>query len=154
MQAYTVWMENQLSLVGTEHGAGFVAWGVSMGFCRRITEEFLPSSESEEESSGEWRTISSRLERWSPSEQLFPTSTSISLFLSSTAYMKLYDKYLALFNLDGGANLEGVAMVPTTQEGGVRRRRARLVIDLEGCPELWKYSIIWSKRDPETGEFH
>ena len=47
--------------------------------------------------------------------------------------------------------MEGVSVVEP-QTSAVRR--STLEVDLEGAPELWKYSKIWSKRDPETGVFH
>lgn len=146
----------------TDHGLAFVAWAVSLGHLRRLTLEL-------DTSTGEWNEISNRLERWCPSEQVYPTGLSMKGYLESAEWKKLFDKWTAVFEEDGGANGTGVSVVAGV-EGA--KRKAELRIDLEvssallsapttelmlmslqGCPELWKYSKIWSNRDPETGKF-
>lgn len=114
-------MTSQLESTTESHGFAFVSWAVSLGHLRRITEE-LP------EGSTEWRKSSDRLERWSPSEQVFPTSESMSSFVGSEEWERLRGRWKAIFEENGGAEGEGVGVVKG--EGG-RPKRARLVIDLE-----------------------
>lgn len=137
------WFSAQLRPPIDEHGFCFVAWCVSMGHVRRITEQL--------EADGRWTKVSSRLERWSASEQIYPTGPGLQAFLDCSEWERLNTKYEEIFSRDGGANMQGVSVV-ATKDGKVRR--STLVIDLEGCPELWQYSKIWHKRDPETGAFH
>lgn len=125
-EAYVAWLTSQIQPTIALHGFCFVAWCVSMGHLRRITEQRPASSPS-----GPWKRVSSRLERWSPSEQIFPTGPGTKAFLESKEWKRLYDKYEAVFREDGGANMEGVGVVEKV-EGTVRR--ATLVIDLEVSP--------------------
>lgn len=120
VEAYVQWMVAQLRPVVEAHGYCFVAWAVAMGHLRRLTEQ--------KEASGEWKVVSSRLERWSPSEQVYPTGPSLTAFLGSPEYGTLFTKYRDIFARDGGAQMTGVAVVPR-EEG--KERRATLVIDLE-----------------------
>ena len=168
-EAYTKWMQSQLGPFLAEHGFCFVAWGVSMGFCRRITEVSIASEGRDEGSEvekgkEEWKIVSSRLERYSPQEQIYSTSPSMASFMNSKEYVRLYEKYLKILMKDGGANLEGVDMVSAAEHLGSTsvenaapgggRKRSRLIIDIENCPELWKYSEnpLYRTRNPETGE--
>ena len=109
-----------------------------MGFTRRITEV---------ESEDGWKQVSSRLERWSPSEQVFPASAAMLSLLDSPEYSRLYNKYYEIFELDGGANLTGVDSVVV--EG---KKRSRLILAVEDCPELWKYSNVLKDRVIEEYE--
>jgi hypothetical protein len=130
-----------------DHGLSFVAWAVSLGHLRRVTEQLLPEDASKQT----WTQISNRLERWSPSEQVYPTGSGMRAWLYSSEWQELYDKWLEIFRLDGGATGTGVSLIE--QIADTTRLRARLVLDLEGCPECWRYSKIWNNRDPETGNF-
>ena len=169
-EAYTKWMQSQLQPFLADHGFCFVAWGVSMGFCRRITEVLVESGTGQEEGGEEgkkeeWRIVSSRLERYSPQEQIYSTSPSMESFMNSKEYGRLYEKYLKILMKDGGANMEGVDMVGGADHAGkdvgvngvkedrAGRRRARLIIDVDSCPELWKYSenSQYRTKNPETG---
>ena len=68
-------------------------------------------------------------------------------------WQALYDKWLGVFRLNGGAMGTGVGVVERSSECTELKLRSRLMLDLEGCPECWRYSKIWNKRDPETGDF-
>ncbi|KAL8281136.1 hypothetical protein RQP46_006494 [Phenoliferia psychrophenolica] len=140
--AYFQWFHHQLQPTIEAHGFCFVAWAVSMGHVRRITEQLEPG--------GHWTKISNRLERWSASEQVFVTGPGPQAFLGCSEWERIRSKYREILWRDGAANMEGVSVVEP-EAGAVRR--STLQVDLEGCPELWQYSTIWSKRDPETGNF-
>ncbi|KAM0753019.1 hypothetical protein T439DRAFT_323632 [Meredithblackwellia eburnea MCA 4105] len=152
-QAYVSWLSSQMAPYHEIHGYAFVSWAVSLGHVRRITEEQVDLNNPD----AGWRRLSNRLERWSPSEQLYPTGTALSSLLESKEWKRLNEKYRAVFDKDGGANLEGVTIGADAEDETQRKRklrRARLIIDEEGCPEIWKYSKAWRRRNPETGEFH
>lgn len=142
VEAYVAWITEQMQPYIEAHGLSFVAWAVSLGHLRRVTEQ--------QSSDATWTQISDRLERWSPSEQVYATGSGMRAWLYSDGWQSLYDKWLGVFRLNGGAMGQGVGVVQGPIEGQLR---ARLVLDLEGCPECWRYSKIWSNRDPETGDF-
>lgn len=114
-------MTSQLESTTEAHGFAFVSWAVSLGHLRRITEELSPGST-------EWTKLSDRLERWSPSEQVFPTGESMRSFVGSDEWERLSVRWRGVFEENGGAEGEGVGVVKGI-EG--RPKRARLVIDLE-----------------------
>ncbi|ORY55541.1 hypothetical protein BCR35DRAFT_271843, partial [Leucosporidium creatinivorum] len=122
-EAYLDFLTTSLTPCISLHGYAFVSWAVSLGHLRRITyEETLPVG------SEDWKVVSNRLERWSPSEQVYPTSKGMKGFLESEEWKGLFEKWKAVFERDGGAMGEGVGVVKGT-EGA--RRRAELRIDLE-----------------------
>ena len=121
VEAYVNFLTTQVTPTVTEHGLAFVAWAISLGHLRRITYEA-------NDRTGEWDEISNRLERWSPSEQVFPTSDSMRGFLECAEWKQLFDKWTAKFAQDGGANESGVSVAKGT-EGA--KRKAELKVDLE-----------------------
>lgn len=86
-----------------------------------MTEEQGPTT-------GDWSRVSTRLERWHPSEQVYATSPAIRGWLYGDEWKALYDKWKAVFDEDGGANGEGVSVVEGIPGA---RRRSTLMIDLE-----------------------
>ena len=56
-----------------------------MGHVRRITEQ--------READGSWSKISNRLERWSASEQIYPTGAGTHAFLACSEWQRLHTKY-------------------------------------------------------------
>ncbi|KAM0792022.1 hypothetical protein ACM66B_006251 [Microbotryomycetes sp. NB124-2] len=141
-EAYVEFVSHQVEPSVKQHGLAFVAWAISLGHLRRKTERYDPSSDS-------WTVVRERLERWTPAEQLYPTSDGVKQFLYGPEYTSLYDKWTSLFAANGGA-MNGVE-----PDEGQPNLRASLYIDMEACPELWHYSRDerWSSRNPETGEF-
>lgn len=75
------------------------------------------------------------MERWIPSDQVFPTSESMKAFFQEgSEWDRIRMEWEAKFRADGGANGEGVEVVPRLEaEEGVekRGRRSSLIIDLE-----------------------
>jgi hypothetical protein len=114
-------MTDQLDPYLREHGYCFVCWAVSMGHLRRITEVRDGSDDP-------WRQLSSRLERWSPSEQVFPTSLALKSYLEDPEYKTMFEKYKNLFAENGGAMMKGVSVVEVEEK---MEKRARLAIDME-----------------------
>lgn len=133
------------------------AISVSMGHLRRETYLISPSASSPASpslpltfsvnssspplpSATTKAKLSSRLERWSPSEQVYPTSESMKSYFSSPAYCALFDKYQEILERDGGANEAGVGVIDIIHEGG--ERKAELVVDMEVC-SCSSLSIQW-----------
>ncbi|KAK4046096.1 hypothetical protein OIV83_006349 [Microbotryomycetes sp. JL201] len=142
MEAYVEFVTRQVESSIKQHGLAFVAWAISLGHLRRKTEEYNPDSDS-------WHVVRERLERWTPAEQLYPTSTGVRDFLFGPEYTALYKKWTTLYAANGGA------MATTEPKQDQPKLRASLYIDMEACPELWHYSTDtrWASRNPETGEF-
>lgn len=121
MEAYVNFVTAQVSPTIQEHGFAFVAHAISLGHLRRVTLELNVETEA-------WDEISNRLERWSPSEQVFPTSQSVRSFVESAEWKMLFDKWTAIFEEDGGANGAGVSVAKGTDGA---KKKAVLRIDLE-----------------------
>lgn len=123
VQAYVSWMDSQLEPALKQHGGVFVSWAVSTGHLRRITEELDTSR-----SPSVWRQVSTRMERWSSSEQVFPASDAMRKWFDAGEWRRLRDKWGSIFEENGGAMGEGVSVVDGAPGA---RRRTTLKIDME-----------------------
>ncbi|SCV72806.1 BQ2448_4343 [Microbotryum intermedium] len=145
-EAYVEWMNISLTPYIEEHGLTFVAWAVTHGHLRRVTLE-RPFA------TAEWEEISNRLERWNPSEQMYPTSAALKAWFDGPEWHALHTKWKGRFAEDGGAVGEGVSIAGEMKPG--TERRCVLKIDLNAATELWKYSkVLWVKSAegaPATG---
>ncbi|KAK4046662.1 hypothetical protein OIO90_006474 [Microbotryomycetes sp. JL221] len=117
MEAYINWLTKQVEPYLQQHGLAFVAWAVSLGHLRRSVERHDNETSS-------WKVERDNLERWTPAEQLYPTSDSVKEFLYGPEWSGLFEQWTEIYDYNGGAHMpDDLTESP--------KLRARLYIDME-----------------------